>query len=313
MANPDPEIPLRVAKAARPDAIVATGRSDFPNQVNNVLGFPFIFRGALDVRATQINEEMKIAAAQRAGRAGREDVPGCGGQGLRPGAAAVRAGLHHPQAVRPARADVGGAGRGEAAMETGVARMPVDLDEYREQLEARLGKSARSDAHHVQQGPAPTPSGVVLPEGEHEKMIRAARQTRRGGDRRCPSCSGDRVSDPGAARTTAPGPGRRRDRGPGRRRRAWSATPRSSFELRAAQGRHPHEAGELIADPNYFAAVMVQLGDADAMLSGADLALPGHPAPAAASHPPRAGCHVAAGVYMVTMRNRRAASSPTPR
>src|SRR6185369_6320638 len=75
LANPDPEIGYREAKAARPDAIVATGRSDFPNQVNNVLGFPFLFRGALDVRATEINEPMKVAAAQALAALAREDVP----------------------------------------------------------------------------------------------------------------------------------------------------------------------------------------------------------------------------------------------
>jgi malic enzyme len=107
LANPDPEIDYDVALAARPDAIVATGRSDFPNQVNNVLGFPFIFRGALDVRATTINEEMKLAATRALASLAKEDVPdsvlrayGCGPHRVRPR-------VHHPQTVRSARAHLG--------------------------------------------------------------------------------------------------------------------------------------------------------------------------------------------------------------
>ena len=111
-ANPDPEIPYDVAKAARPDCVMATGRSDFPNQVNNVLGFPFIFRGALDCRATTINEEMKIAAAQALAALAKEPCPkeiaeAYGVDNLEFGHR-----LHHSQGARPARADLGGSGRG---------------------------------------------------------------------------------------------------------------------------------------------------------------------------------------------------------
>ena len=99
MANPDPEIPYEVAKAARPDAIVATGRSDYPNQVNNVLGFPFIFRGALDVHARQINDEMKVAAAHALAAAGPRRRARFGAQSLQTGSAQIWARLHHSQAV----------------------------------------------------------------------------------------------------------------------------------------------------------------------------------------------------------------------
>ena len=114
LANPDPEIPYDVAVAARPDAIVATGRSDYPNQVNNVLGFPFIFRGALDVRATTINDEMMLAATHALAALAREDVPDSvrrvyGVEGLEFGPA-----VHHPQALRPSRPDLGGVRGGES-------------------------------------------------------------------------------------------------------------------------------------------------------------------------------------------------------
>ena len=113
MANPDPEITYDEAKAVRDDIIMATGRSDFPNQVNNVLGFPFIFRGALDVHATTINEEMKLAATYALAALAKEDVPDsvCRAYGV--GAPEVRPGLHHPQAVRSARAGVGSNRRGQ--------------------------------------------------------------------------------------------------------------------------------------------------------------------------------------------------------
>ena len=175
LANPDPEISYEDAKAERPDAIVATGRSDYPNQVNNVLGFPFIFRGALDVRATQINEEMKIAAARALAELAREDVPEAVAKAY--GLESLHFGPDYliPKPVDPrvllwvAPAVAG------AAMETGAARLQVDLDLYREQLESRLGKS-REMMRIVFNKARANPRRVVLAEGAHEKMIRAAHQ-----------------------------------------------------------------------------------------------------------------------------------------
>ncbi len=141
MANPDPEIPYDEARAARPDAIVGTGRSDFPNQVNNVLGFPFIFRGALDVRASKINEEMKMAAARALAALAKEPVPegvlrAYGLTSLEFGQEYVIPKPNDPRValwVAPAVA--------EAAMKSGVARVQVDLAKYRQELAARLGQS----------------------------------------------------------------------------------------------------------------------------------------------------------------------------
>jgi malate dehydrogenase (oxaloacetate-decarboxylating)(NADP+) len=138
MANPDPEIKYDLARSVRPDAIVATGRSDYPNQVNNVLGFPFIFRGALDVQARQINEEMKLAACHALAALAREPVPK---PMLR--AYGLDALAFGPDYIIPKPLDARvllweAPAVARAAIETGVARRPVDLTDYRRQLEARL-------------------------------------------------------------------------------------------------------------------------------------------------------------------------------
>ncbi len=138
LANPDPEIPYEVAVKTRPDAIVATGRSDYPNQVNNVLGFPFIFRGALDVRATTINQAMKLAATHALAELAREEVPDFvsrtyGVERLEFGPEYIIPKPFDPRVLLREAAAVA-----KAAMDSGVAQEPVDLLEYREQLERRL-------------------------------------------------------------------------------------------------------------------------------------------------------------------------------
>ncbi|MFC6725321.1 phosphate acyltransferase, partial [Halobium palmae] len=176
MANPDPEIGYEDAKDARDDTVImATGRSDYPNQVNNVLGFPFIFRGALDARATEINEEMKVAAARALADLAREDVPDAvvkayGDQPLQFGPEYIIPKPLDPRVlfeVSPAVA--------EAAMESGAARKELDLDAYTEGLEARLGKS-REMMRVVLNKAKSDPKRVALAEGTDEKMIRAAFQ-----------------------------------------------------------------------------------------------------------------------------------------
>src|SRR5450759_4490816 len=172
MANPDPEISYEDAKAARPDAIVATGRSDYPNQVNNVLGFPFIFRGALDVRATTINDEMKLAATLALASLAKEDVPDSvlraysidrlefGREYIIPKPFDPRVLIWEASAVA------------QAAMDTGVAQRPVDIRQYREELESRLGK-----ANEVMRGminkAQRQPKRIVFTEGEEGKILRA--------------------------------------------------------------------------------------------------------------------------------------------
>lgn len=175
LANPDPEIGYDEAKAAREDVIMATGRSDYPNQVNNVLGFPFIFRGALDTRATDINEEMKLACVRALADLAKEDVPDSvlkaydretlrfGREYLIPTPFDTRVLLRVPPAVA------------RAAMETGVARQPItDFEAYERRLQRII--SRRLDMmHDLKDRARAQPKRVVFPEGEHEKTLRAAK------------------------------------------------------------------------------------------------------------------------------------------
>lgn len=173
LANPYPEITVEDAKDARPDVIMATGRSDYPNQVNNVLGFPFIFRGALDVRATTINEDMQFAATHALAALAKEDVPDSVMK-----AYGVRRLHFGPDYLLPKPFDYRvllceASAVAKAAIDTGVAKIKMDMDEYREKLEMRLGKSYgvmrvvinRARRH---------PKRIVFPEGDNEKILRAA-------------------------------------------------------------------------------------------------------------------------------------------
>ena len=177
MANPDPEILPPDAHAVRPDAIVATGRSDFPNQVNNVLGFPFIFRGALDVRATGINEAMKLAAAKAIADLAREQVP------EEVAKAYGRSHSFGPDYIIPAPFDprlmeVVPAAVAQAAMDTGVAQKPIaDMAAYRDSLKARLNPttSVLTSAYELAKA---NPKRVVFAEAEEEVVLRAAIQFR---------------------------------------------------------------------------------------------------------------------------------------
>ncbi|MGB0670118.1 MAG: NADP-dependent malic enzyme [Rhodospirillales bacterium] len=174
MANPDPEIKPEDAKAVRPDAIMATGRSDYPNQINNVLGFPYIFRGALDVRATTINEAMKVAAAHAIAELAREDVPDevdaaykgrhltYGPEYLIPAPFDPRLIHHVPMAVA------------QAAMDSGVAKSPIiDMDDYKNKLSGRLNPTT-ARLQNIMEEVRANPRRVVFAEGEEEKSIRAA-------------------------------------------------------------------------------------------------------------------------------------------
>ena len=177
MANPDPEITPPEAMAARPDAIVATGRSDYPNQVNNVLGFPFIFRGALDVRATAINEDMKIAAARAIAELAREQVPeevaAAYGKNQQFGRDYII-----PAPFDPRLMEVVSSAVAQAAMDSGVAQKPIaDMDEYRHSLKARLNPTT-SVLTNVYAQVKQSPKRVIFAEAENEVVLRAAIQFR---------------------------------------------------------------------------------------------------------------------------------------
>jgi malate dehydrogenase (oxaloacetate-decarboxylating)(NADP+) len=174
MANPVPEIMPDLVKEVRPDAIVATGRSDFPNQVNNVMGFPYIFRGALDVRAREVNEEMKIAAAQALAELAREEVPeevsaAYAGRTMTFGPDYIIPTPFDPRLISKVPIAVA-----KAAMETGVARKPIlDFKEYERELTARLDPTANT-MNRILDKVRANPQRLIFAEGEEEKTIRAA-------------------------------------------------------------------------------------------------------------------------------------------
>jgi malate dehydrogenase (oxaloacetate-decarboxylating)(NADP+) len=172
MANPDPEITYPDAIAARDDVIMATGRSDYPNQVNNVLGFPFIFRGALDCRARAINQEMKVAAVKSLAALAREDVPDevCHAYGVE----SIQFGREYiiPKPFDPRVLLWEAPAVAKAAMETGVARIEFDIEEYREKLESRLGRARQVMRGFINRARM-NPKKIVFPEGNSKKILRA--------------------------------------------------------------------------------------------------------------------------------------------
>jgi malate dehydrogenase (oxaloacetate-decarboxylating)(NADP+) len=301
MANPDPEISYEDAKAARDDTVImATGRSDYPNQVNNVLGFPFIFRGALDARATDINEEMKIAAAEALAELARRDVPDAvvkayGDQPLQFGPDYIIPKPVDPRVlfeVAPAIA--------EAAMESGVARRELDVEEYAEQLEARLGKSREMMRIMINKAKS-DPKRVALAEGDDDKMIRAAYQMDEEGIAN-PVLIGDAATierhigelgldyDPEIVDPDHGDTEKYADR---------------LHELRKRKGITRHEATSLIeTDPNFLGSVMVEMGDADALLTGLTHHYPSALRPPLQVIGTAPDAEYAAGVYMLTINNK---------
>ncbi len=271
MANPTPEISYEEAKAARDDVIIATGRSDYPNQVNNVLGFPFIFRGALDARATTINEEMKLAATRALADLAREDVPDAVLKAY--GLSRLHFGRDYliPKPFdRRVLLDVATAVAG-AAMASGVARRTLDLDEYREELERRFGKSSEVMRMMINQAKT-EPKRVVLAEGENDKILRAAqilvdegiaRPILLGNQDKIARLIEDLDLRIGDVQVVDP----------------RTASERANyidklFELRRRKGMTAADAGNLMDQPMWFGSMMVRCGDADALIGGIDQHFP---------------------------------------
>ena len=266
MANPEPEIRPELAKAARPDAIIATGRSDYPNQVNNVLGFPFIFRGALDVRATGINDQMKIAAARAIAELARERVPE---------EVAVAYGVRHvfgPEYIIPAPFDprlmeVVPAAVARAAMDSGVATKPIiDMAAYRQSLRARLNPTT-SVLSLAYDGARAHPKRVIFAEGEEEVVLRAAIAFREGGYGTPVLVGRDDVYDRLAALGIADPHEYELHNS-----RTSALVPRMVDFLYARLQRRGflrRDVERMInQDRNIFGAVLLQLGEADAMITG---------------------------------------------
>src|SRR6266852_2950445 len=267
MANPDPEISAEEVAEVRDDAIMATGRSDYPNQINNVLGFPYIFRGALDVRATAINMEMKIAAAKALAELAREDVPdeGAVAYGARP--------KYGPDYIIPVPFDPRlisfvPTAVAKAAMDSGVARKPiVDMAAYTQQLRTRRDPVAGVLAR-VFERLRRQPKRVVFAEGEEEQVIRAAASFVHQG-----LGTAQLVGREERVRETANNAGIELSEGVesfnARLSRRNSAYAAFLYERLQRQGYLFRDCQRLInQDRNHFAAAMVALGDADAMVTG---------------------------------------------
>ncbi|MGQ9633524.1 MAG: NADP-dependent malic enzyme [Bryobacteraceae bacterium] len=296
LANPDPEIPYDVAAAARPDAILATWRSDFPNQVNNVLGFPFIFRGALDVRATAINEPMKLAATRALAALAKEDVPDSVRRAY--GVEQMSFGKDYiiPKPFDPRVLVWVASAVAEAAMQSGVAQQPVDLDEYREQLQRRLGKAYEVMRVMINKAQR-NPKRVVFPEGDASRILRAcqilqeeriARPILLGDEERIRAKIAElrlHLKDP-AIVDPANWPKR-------------EAYIEELFRLRHRKGVTRREAEELIFNRNLFGSLMVRMGDADALISGLTEHYPDTLRPALQVLAVRPGLRRVSGLYLL--------------
>jgi malate dehydrogenase (oxaloacetate-decarboxylating)(NADP+) len=266
MANPEPEIRPELAMAVRPDAIVATGRSDYPNQVNNVLGFPFIFRGALDVRATGINDAMKIAAANAIAELARERVPE---------EVAVAYGVRHsfgqeyiiPAPFDPRLMEVVPAAVAKAAMDSGVATKPIlDMTAYRQSLRARLNPTT-SVLTLAYEGARAHPKRVLFAEGEEEVVLRAAIAFREGGYGTPVLVGRDDVHD----RLRALGVKDAETYEVHNSRTSTLVPQMVDFLYKRLQRRGylRRDVERMInQDRNIFGSVLLQLGEADAMITG---------------------------------------------
>jgi malate dehydrogenase (oxaloacetate-decarboxylating)(NADP+) len=299
LANPDPEIPYPEAQAARPDAVIATGRSDFPNQVNNVLGFPFIFRGALDVRARTINNEMKIAATRALAALAKEDVPDSvlrayGGGRLKFGAEYIIPKPFDPRVLIWESAAVA-----EAAMKSGVAQVQIDLEEYRDELSRRLGRTyevMQSVRHKARM----SPKRIVFSEGEHDKILRASYRL-----------AGESIAQPILLGRRAVIEAKLEELNLGKLH-ADIIDPENSpqleayteelFRIRQRRGVTRSEAHELLLNHNYYGSMMVRMGDADGFIAGVAQHYPETIRPALQVIGMREGVHRVSGLYVLATK-----------
>jgi malate dehydrogenase (oxaloacetate-decarboxylating)(NADP+) len=302
MANPDPEISYEDATSVRDDIIMATGRSDYPNQVNNVLGFPFIFRGALDVRATAINDEMKIAASHALAKLAKEDVPDSvirayGGRRFEFGMEYIIPKPFDPRVLLWETVAVA-----KAAMETGVARTPIaDFEAYKDSLEARLGKTReimRFFIHKAQRAP----KRLVFPEGEEEKILRAANIVVEEkiatpillGSR---TLIHQRISELGleleGVEIINP-----------KKSPKFDDYVSGYYALRERKGVTHSDAERQVKTHNVFGMMMVRVGDADGLISGLTQHYPETVRPALQIIGTKEGVHKIAGLYMMVFKNQ---------
>ena len=300
LANPDPEIDYDTARATREDVIMATGRSDFPNQVNNVLGFPFIFRGALDVRATHVSIEMKVAAAQALAALAKEDVPDSvlrayDLESLRFGPDYVLPKPLDPRvltSIAPAVA--------RAAIECGVARREIDLDAYPDQLSARQGVDLAL-MRRVTRRAQRDPGRVVFAEGEEDSILRAAQSLHDQGIASTvllgrPEKIAARISDLGLDfEPEVIDPNHSPD---------CEHYAEVLYQLRKRKGITWARAREMTVKPNVFGPLMVAAGNADAFVSGLTFNYPDVLRPALQIIGTSDDVRIVSGVYLMLVRNR---------
>ena len=301
LANPTPEIMPDEAKQARPDAIVATGRSDFPNQVNNVLGFPFIFRGALDVRAKKINEDMEMAATRALAELAKAEVPesvtrAYGGEKLKFGPDYLIPKPFDPRVllwVAPAVA--------WAAVASGIAGRIIDVEEYRAELEARLGRERQVMRGLISRAQQDPPS-IVFPEGDDPRILRASRILSDEGIAR-PILLGDldairRQADDASLtlediELVNPRTATDRDQ---LAQDLWQLRRRRGMTLREAKGR--------VLDPMYYGLLMLRAGRTDALVAGEEIDYPDALRPALEVIGAEPGRKHVSGIYMMIFRQQ---------
>ncbi|MGQ0562149.1 MAG: NADP-dependent malic enzyme, partial [Gemmatimonadota bacterium] len=299
LANPDPEITPEEVAAVRSDAIMATGRSDYPNQVNNVLGFPFIFRGALDVRARAINEEMKMAATRALAELAKQDVPEAVAHAY--GETTFRFGSDYliPKPFDPRVLLWVAPAVASAAMETGVARIRIDAAEYRNRLEARLGRRREVMRDYILRAQL-DPQRIVFPEGENAAVLRAAVASAEEGIarpvllgravriRECASALHLNLAGVEIVEHWADEPRRER-------------YARKLFEMRQRRGMTLETARDTVRSATYFGCMMVREGDADGLIAGQEVAYPETIRPALETIGTASGVKHVAGLYMMIL------------
>jgi malate dehydrogenase (oxaloacetate-decarboxylating)(NADP+) len=297
LANPNPEIKYEVAREARPDALIATGRSDFPNQVNNVLGFPFIFRGALDVRARTINEEMKIAASKALAAMAHDDVPDSVLSAYRVTSLKFGPDYLIPKPLDPRVLLYVAPAVAKAAIESGVARREIDIEQYRDQLDIRRGKGRQLFVSITNKARMGGRQRIVYGEGEESKIIRAAALV-----------SDDRIADPILIGRPDVIEATIKELGLMNFKPIIIDPTRFAFAERYAQAYHDlrqrhgvtlSAAEQAVKQPNILGPLAVKLGDADAYISGLTYDYPEVIRPSLQIFHTRPGVRLASGVYLV--------------
>ena len=304
LANPDPEIAYDEAMASREDVIMATGRSDHPNQVNNVLGFPYIFRGALDVRATGINDAMKLAAVRAIASLAEENVPDEVSEAYGEGALTFGRDLIIPKPVDPRLITAVAPAVAQAAMESGIAKAPIaDWDHYRRQLEMRLGNDSNF-SRNIATRAARSPKRVVFAEAEHYKVLKAAEMAMDEGiahpillgrqDRIEALIEENNLELEGATILDPRGEDQLE------RRQAFGEV---LFEHRKRHGLTALEAERYMRQRNYFGSMLVDQGEADALVSGLTRNYPNVIRPALHAIGKAQGVDKVAGMYILQTKN----------